>query len=88
MISKAGQGVSYLLPNLVDKNSKDKINFYFRPREVKKKVEIRLMAGDRLIKSKRVAAVIPSEMINMEVDPGLFEGLTGEIEMKVVDLNA
>lgn len=83
--TKAGDGISYVLPNLVKRNSEDKINFYFRPKEVKKKVKIKVMSGDKELKSRAMPAIIPSEMINIELEPTLLQDLDEEIVIKVVE---
>lgn len=81
--TKPGDGISYVLPNYINKESKTPISLYFRPKKPMKNVKIKVLAGDEEIKSKKMMAIIPSEMINLELDSEALKNSKGNITVKV-----
>lgn len=58
-----GQGISYVIPNKIDRNSSNEtIEFKFRVQKPQKNIDIYIADEENVIKKIRKVAVIPSEM--------------------------
>ena len=86
--TKPGEGISYVLPNHIKTDSNENVSLYFRPRKPQKKVDIVVSSGDKILKTKKMMAIIPSEMINLEIDFANINELKEDVEVKVVARNA
>lgn len=82
--TQAGEGISYVLPNYILTDGADGANLYFRPRQAFKNVDIKIFEGDREVKSKRMMAMIPSEMVNIELGADLIKDFKEPVTVKVV----
>lgn len=78
-----GENISYILPNYINRQSESPISLYFRPTKPMKNIEIKVFSGDKEIKSKKMRAIIPSEMINLELDTTTLKKSKEDIIVKV-----
>ncbi|WAW15057.1 NAD(P)/FAD-dependent oxidoreductase [Peptostreptococcus equinus] len=84
--TEAGNGVSYVIPNYVVSGGKDGANLYFRSRKPYKKVEVKVLIGDKVIKTKKMPAMIPSEMVNIPLSPEEIANLNDKIKVEVKEI--
>lgn len=84
--TQAGNGISYVIPNYVVAGGKDGANLFFRSRKPFKKVEVKVSIGDKVIKIKKMPAMIPSEMVNIPLSPEDIKDLNDKIIVEVEEI--
>lgn len=75
-------GISYVLPNLILEN--DDVELYMRPKKIYDDVSIVIKSDDKIIKTKKMLKIIPSEMINISLKKEDLKGVVNNIYVEVV----
>lgn len=84
--TKALDGISYIVPNQIISGGKDGANLYMRSRNIYSNVTIEIKSGEKLIKSKKMRTMIPSEMINIPLKPEEIADLEEELTVEVIGI--
>ena len=80
--TRAGENVSYVLPQKLCRGEKDAQKLYFRVRSAFPNAKIIVRAGDTVEEFRRIA-VAPGEMEHVSLPPALFDGAEN-VEISVV----
>ena len=80
--TRAGENVSYVLPQKLCRGEKDAQKLYFRVRSAFPNAKIIVRAGDTVKEFRRIA-VAPGEMEHVSLPPALFDGAEN-VEISVV----
>ena len=81
-----GAGVSYVVPQRINRLCGGEIKLYFRPDNIYKDVTVKVSDGERILKSAKRVAAAPGEMETLIVKPAEFSkaaGLTVTMEAAV-----
>ena len=81
----AGDNVSYVLPQLVDKNAKPFVKLFFRVRKEIRNAKIVVRSGDKILSEKVKKIVVPGEMENVILTEKMLESACKEICVEVKD---
>lgn len=81
----AGDNVSYVLPQLADKNAKPFIKLFFRVRKEIRNAKIVVRSGDKILSEKVKKIVVPGEMENVILTEKMLEAACKEICVEVKD---
>lgn len=81
----AGDNVSYVLPQLADKNAKPFIKLFFRVRKEIRNAKIVVRSGDKILSEKVKKIVVPGEMENVILTEKMLESACKEICVEVKD---
>ncbi|MGF0040327.1 FAD-dependent oxidoreductase [Peptoniphilaceae bacterium SGI.131] len=84
--TKAGSGISYVVPNFVLADTKEGANLFMRVKSIYKDAKILVKSNDKVIKSKKLIKAIPSEMINIPLKKEDFAGVENDIYVEVEGL--
>jgi len=79
----AGNGVSYVLPQLLDKNTKPFVKLFFRVKKEIRNAKITIRNGDKIISEKIKKIVVPGEMENVILTDKMLTAVCGEICVEV-----
>lgn len=87
LVTEAGEGISYVVPQEVAlDNVDDSLTFYMRVRGVEEGKVVNAYIGDQKVATKRANKFIPSEMINFDIKKNKLDGVEGDsIVFKVED---
>lgn len=77
---KEGENVSYVLPQIIDKNKKGFVKLFFRVKKEIRNATVRVKSGDRVIYEKTKNICVPGEMENVI----LTEKALGDCENDIV----
>lgn len=80
--TKAGQGIGYILPSVINLNNLEEINLFFRVNAPHKSSKIVVYSGERKIKEIKKSYLVPSEMENIKIKTDLIDD---EITLEVID---
>ncbi|MCL2751782.1 MAG: NAD(P)/FAD-dependent oxidoreductase, partial [Firmicutes bacterium] len=72
-----GKGVSYVVPQRVNRLSGENVKLYFRPDNVYRDATIEATDGNQLIKKAKRIAVAPGEMETIVLNPDVFKNVPG-----------
>ncbi|MCQ2814686.1 MAG: NAD(P)/FAD-dependent oxidoreductase [Bacilli bacterium] len=72
-------GISYVIPQYLDKNCNEKVTFKFRVRQPIKNAYVVIKSGDKEILKIFKPVLIPSEMVMIKVDAEKLNDLTEDI---------
>ena len=81
----AGDNVSYVLPQLADKNAKPFVKLFFRVRKEIRNTKIVVRSGDKILSEKVKKIVVPGEMENVILTEKMLESACKEICVEVKD---
>lgn len=81
----AGDNVSYVLPQLADKNAKPFVKLFFRVRKEFRNAKIVVRSGDKILSEKVKKIVVPGEMENVILTEKMLESACKEICVEVKD---
>lgn len=81
----AGDNVSYVLPQLADKNAKPFVKLFFRVRKEIRNAKIVVRSGDKILSEKVKKIVVPGEMENLILTEKMLESACKEICVEVKD---
>lgn len=81
----AGDNVSYVLPQLADKNAKPFVKLFFRVRKEIRNAKIVVRSGDKILSEKVKKIVVPGEMENVILTEKMLESACQEICVEVKD---
>ncbi|MDY4676141.1 MAG: FAD-dependent oxidoreductase [Candidatus Borkfalkiaceae bacterium] len=81
----AGDNVSYVLPQLADKNAKPFVKVFFRVRKEIRNAKIVVRSGDKILSEKVKKIVVPGEMENVILTEKMLESACKEICVEVKD---
>ena len=81
----AGDNVSYVLPQLADKNAKPFVKLFFRVRKEIRNAKIVVRSGDKILSEKIKKIVVPGEMENVILTEKMLESACKEICVEVKD---
>ena len=81
----AGDNVSYVLPQLADKNAKPFVKLFFRVRKEIINAKIVVRSGDKILSEKVKKIVVPGEMENVILTEKMLESACKEICVEVKD---
>lgn len=81
----AGDNVSYVLPQLADKNAKPFVKLFFRVRKEIRNAKIVVRSGDKILSEKVKKIVVPGEMENVILTEKMLESACKEICVEVKD---
>lgn len=73
LLAKAGEGIGYLIPGLIEEGGEESVLFRFRSARPNKDCYIELVQGDKTIKKIRKLTVIPSEMEFVRIPKKLLD---------------
>ena len=82
---KPGQNISYVLPQFVLENSVDDITFKFRVRKPLKDQVVMIRSGETVLGKAVKSALIPSEMVMVNLSKGKLQEVKDEIVISVED---
>lgn len=82
---KPGQNISYVLPQFVLENSVDDITFKFRVRKPLKDQVVMIRSGETVLGKVVKSALIPSEMVMVNLSKGKLQEVKDEIVISVED---
>lgn len=78
----AGNGISYVLPSVVNLDNIEEINLFFRVTAPHKTSKILIYSGNKLIKEFRKTYLVPSEMENIMIKTDLIHE---DLKLEVID---
>lgn len=81
----ASDNVSYVLPQLADKNAKPFVKLFFRVRKEIRNAKIVVRSGDKILSEKVKKIVVPGEMENVILTEKMLESACKEICVEVKD---
>lgn len=81
----AGDNVSYVLPQLADKNAKPFVKLFFRVRKEIRNAKIVVRSGDKILSEKVKKIVVPGGMENVILTEKMLESACKEICVEVKD---
>lgn len=81
----AGDNVSYVLPQLADKNAKPFVKLFFRVRKEIRNAKIVVRSGDKILSEKVKKIVVPGEMENVILTEKMLGSACKEICVEVKD---
>ena len=81
----AGDNVSYVLPQLADKNAKPFVKLFFRVRKEIRNAKIVVRSGNKILSEKVKKIVVPGEMENVILTEKMLESACKEICVEVKD---
>ncbi len=84
--TKAGAGISYVVPNFVLADTQEGANLFMRVKSIYRDAKILVKSGDKVIKSKKLIKAIPSEMINIPLKKEDLAGVENDICVEVEGL--
>ncbi len=73
LLAKAGEGIGYLIPGLIEEGGEESVLFRFRSARPNKDCYIEFFQGDKTIKKIRKPTVIPSEMEFVRIPKKLLD---------------
>lgn len=74
---KAGEGVRYVVPQMMDKTRiEDEVKLFFRVRDVYRDVTITVTSGEKVIYSRKKAKAAPGEMESVSLKKDALEGVS------------
>ncbi len=73
LLAKAGEGIGYLIPGLIEEGGEESVLFRFRSARPNKDCYIEFAQGDKTIKKIRKLTVIPSEMEFVRIPKKLLD---------------
>lgn len=76
---EAGYGVSYVLPQKIDKNEKGNVTLYFRVNGIYKDCKVALLSGEEEILSVKKRVVVPGEMERIILKEDKINSINGGI---------
>lgn len=82
----AGEGVSYVLPQMIQRTPEKDITFCFRCMKPYKNVAIEILEGERVIKTIQKRYMLPAEMERIKVTKDVFDGVEGTLKVQVKEL--
>ncbi|SHH36640.1 NAD(P)/FAD-dependent oxidoreductase [Tepidibacter thalassicus] len=81
--TKAGNGVSYIVPQHIDLGSDEEVNLFMRVRDIYKNKKLVVKCGENVILEKKRVHMIPSEMESLKLNLDIIKNLSGNIEVCV-----
>ena len=73
LISKAGDGIGYLIPGRIRENGEEEVRFRFRVRVPNKDCFLVFSQGDKILKKIKKMSIIPSEMEFVKIPKKLLD---------------
>lgn len=83
LMTKAGRGISYIVPNAVISGEADEINLFMRVDSIYDNVKLVVKSESGVIKSKRAVRLMPSEMIDIKLKKDELDRCRGHIWVEV-----
>ena len=77
----AGNNVSYVLPQKIDKNIEGNVKLFFRVRKALEKCTVKVICGEQVLLEKKKRVVRPGEMENVILPESLESELGGDISV-------
>ena len=81
---EAGQGVSYVLPQKLDKNASGAVKLYFRVAKPVKDFKFVLRAGESVLVERKKRVAVPGEMETLLLKEEQIKGLDGNLTLEVI----
>lgn len=81
-----GENVSYVLPQIINKNDDSALKLYFRVNKAIRNVKIVVSCGEKILLSKKSIAVTPGEMESVILKPETISSANEQIRVSVVEL--
>lgn len=78
-----GENVSYVLPQMIDKNIDGDVKLFFRVRSAIKNCKAVVKCGDQVIASRKRIAVLPGEMENVTLKREEIEKINGPLTVLI-----
>lgn len=75
----AGDNVSYVLPQKIDKNIDGNVKLFFRVRKSLEKCTVKVVCGDKTVLEKKKRVVRPGEMENVILPENVLKELCGDV---------
>ena len=76
-------GVRYIVPQKINKNTDKDVNLYFRVGSVYKGAKLVVMAGDEVIMTKKRPRMCPSEMETVTINKEVIEAIVDGVKLTV-----
>ena len=83
ILVNAGDNVSYVVPQKINKNVNENVKLFFRVNKVLKNAIITIKSSDEVIISKKKRIVVPGEMETLLLMSDKIKALTGDFEVLV-----
>ena len=80
-----GNGLSYVVPQFIDKDAQENITLKFRVRKPVKDVYLIVKSGEKIIQKMVKPVMIPSEMVMVKLDKEKLKDVQGELTLLVED---
>ena len=77
----AGDNVSYVLPQKIDKNIEGNVKLFFRVKKALEKCTVKVICGEQVLLEKKKRVVRPGEMENVILPESLVSELGGDISV-------
>lgn len=78
-----GANVSYVLPQMIDKNIKGSVKLFFRVNKALKNCMVKVLSGDTVIATRRRPVVLPGEMENITLTQEQIDKIQNGITLSV-----
>jgi len=80
-----GANVSYVIPQMIDKNTKNNVKLFFRVKKEMKNPTVKIVSGGKVVYERKKKSVAPGEMENVILKVDNLKGLEQEIVVRVED---
>ena len=78
-----GLNVNYVIPQIIDKNTKNSVKLFFRVKKEMKNPTVKVVSGDKVVYERKKKSVAPGEMENVILAVDKLKGLDQEIVVSV-----
>ncbi len=81
---EAGRGVSYVLPQKIDKSASGSVKLYFRVLRPMKDLKFVLRSGEDILLERKKRVAVPGEMETLVLKEEQVKGLSGNLTLEVI----
>lgn len=82
--AEAGQGVSYVLPQKLDRSASGSVKLYFRVAKPVKDFKLILRCGENVLIERKKRVAVPGEMETLLLKEEQIKGLDGNLTLEVI----
>ena len=83
ILCKNGSNISYVVPQMIDRNDKNPVKLFFRVSGVFKNCKITVRCADRILSEKKKQIAVPGEMETLVLSPEKLALADGEITVSL-----
>ncbi len=81
--TEPGKGVTYTLPQKIMLVDPDGVTLFLRSDRIYKKAKVKVKDGDRVVKEKKERMIVPSEMVQINLNSEELKTLRGKIILEI-----